>query len=294
MGFELRKMQMEDKKRVLDMVKGLWDGDDYMPQVFDTWVADQRGEFTAALYDGVIVGCSKLTFLADGHAWLEGLRSDLDFKVRGMGKALTSRHLDILRDVPGLKSVRFATYIENHGSIITAQRLGFKEVFRLSVKSKEFGTGEKSSTASDIKTTADKETILKETENMPFYHQIGDNFLSGWRVYPMDRKTYARFVESEELSLMKSGGSSILFNTSGSEMNIMMMNIRCMEDGARIMEGLEEHALKQGIVYSEVMVPNDKLLKQLLERYGYVSWLQEDDFIVYEYPLSMLRETRFE
>ena len=66
----------------------IWEGRDYLPRVFDAWLADGDGEFDAVLLDGRVVGCGKLTFFTPVDAWLEGLRKDPSVPEKGLGRAL--------------------------------------------------------------------------------------------------------------------------------------------------------------------------------------------------------------
>ncbi len=72
--FTIRKMKPEDKENVKKLCSNIWDGDDYVPHVFD-WVKDEIGEFTAVEHEGELIGLSKL-FLTPTDAWVEGLRKN--------------------------------------------------------------------------------------------------------------------------------------------------------------------------------------------------------------------------
>ena len=49
----LRPVLPADKERVLDFTRSTWGEheDDYIAEVFDDWLADRSGEFTAALLE---------------------------------------------------------------------------------------------------------------------------------------------------------------------------------------------------------------------------------------------------
>jgi len=46
---KIRKITLKDKPRMLEIVKNIWEGNDYMPLVFDSWVKDKKGEFAGAI-----------------------------------------------------------------------------------------------------------------------------------------------------------------------------------------------------------------------------------------------------
>jgi len=65
-----------DYPDIAEFCKGIWDGGDYVPEVWHPWFKDPNGLLATAEYDGHAIGCSKLTLLAEGQWWLEGFRVD--------------------------------------------------------------------------------------------------------------------------------------------------------------------------------------------------------------------------
>ena len=99
----VRRVTPADKEAVLAFATSTWDGWDYIPSVFDHWVSAPDGVFLAVLpapaADGAppldttgepldperVIAISRVTFLSDEDAWIEGIR--VDPRVRGMGIA---------------------------------------------------------------------------------------------------------------------------------------------------------------------------------------------------------------
>ncbi|MGE5373503.1 MAG: GNAT family N-acetyltransferase [Bacteroidota bacterium] len=65
-----------DRADVFEFCKGIWEGEDYVPYVWDDWSRDPDGVLAIAEYDGHAIGCSKVTRIATGQWWLEGFRVD--------------------------------------------------------------------------------------------------------------------------------------------------------------------------------------------------------------------------
>lgn len=65
-----------DYPDIAEFCKGIWDGGDYVPEVWHDWLNDPRGLLATAEFDGHAIGCSHLALLADGQWWLEGFRVD--------------------------------------------------------------------------------------------------------------------------------------------------------------------------------------------------------------------------
>ncbi len=92
-----RPVQPADKDRILAFTFNTWgdNEDDYIKDVFDEWVADPRGQFTAAMIDDRVVGIAKLTDMGDDEWWLEGLRINPAYRRLGIASALMRHHLDL-------------------------------------------------------------------------------------------------------------------------------------------------------------------------------------------------------
>lgn len=71
----IRRATRADKRAVLDIVRTIWGGSDYVGQAFDEWVRDRRGGLWLALAGDRAVGLGKLTLLGDREAWLQGFAS---------------------------------------------------------------------------------------------------------------------------------------------------------------------------------------------------------------------------
>jgi GNAT superfamily N-acetyltransferase len=78
----------EDTQDVLELTRTIWEGDDYVPLVWQDWLADTQGRLAVAEYGGRVLGLGKLTRLAAGQWWLEGLRTHPDFEGRGIAASL--------------------------------------------------------------------------------------------------------------------------------------------------------------------------------------------------------------
>jgi GNAT superfamily N-acetyltransferase len=106
------------------MSKLIWGGHDYMPLVWDRWVADKKGALLTATADGVPVGTAKISELSPGEIWLEGLRLHPDYQGRGLSRRI---HRATFREASKLnpRVVRYSTWLGNEASRKIAERNGF-------------------------------------------------------------------------------------------------------------------------------------------------------------------------
>jgi len=105
----------------------IWEGEDYIPLVVDDWLAE--GGLVAAELDGQLAGYAKLTLLAPGEVWLEGLRVDPAHRGKGVAKALAQQQLESALNLSPC-SIRFATAEANVESLHIARKQGFQEIAR--------------------------------------------------------------------------------------------------------------------------------------------------------------------
>ena len=124
-----RPVRPADKERVIAFTLNTWgdDEDDYIKDVFDEWVADPHGPFTAAVLDGQVVGIAKLTDRGDDEWWLEGLRIDPAYRRQGIAREFNRHHLEQVKRLGG-RVVRYMTGGENAGSQAIGARAGFQHI----------------------------------------------------------------------------------------------------------------------------------------------------------------------
>ncbi len=84
----LRPMRAADRERVMEICRDVWDGHDYLPRVFDEWLADAGAAFQAAEVDGVVVGLQRLRPYAQGLVWYEGLRVSSTHRRQGLARVM--------------------------------------------------------------------------------------------------------------------------------------------------------------------------------------------------------------
>jgi GNAT superfamily N-acetyltransferase len=65
-----------DRADIAEFCQGIWDGGDYVPDVWQDWFNDTQGILVSAEYEGKVIGCGKLSLVDEGQWWLEGLRVD--------------------------------------------------------------------------------------------------------------------------------------------------------------------------------------------------------------------------
>ena len=303
--FTLRRMSASDKPALMSIAARIWDGTDYLPAVFDDWVADTEGEFAAVLLDGRVVGCGKLTFLTPVDAWLEGLRKDPDLAEKGVATAVTEYFLGRLAGRAGLASLRFSTYARNLASITANERLGFRRCLTLSCKT---WTGTREELAAvplqggecacapgrlAVRPVTDPAQAAAFLE-AGWLEQTKGLLLDGWRAFPYSRKLLAsRYIapgfcwgafDGEELV-----GLLIALHAKGrTHQYLKVVALDAREPGGveLLLDRLFAIARERAMDYNEIelIAPPLARVREPCAARGFRSQEQEDDFLVYEYP----------
>jgi GNAT superfamily N-acetyltransferase len=79
-----RPALLKDTDEVMELCSHIWDGGDYIPQVWDEWLADPNGLLGVAEMSGRVVGVFKLTKFQEREWYMEGLRVHPDFQGKGI------------------------------------------------------------------------------------------------------------------------------------------------------------------------------------------------------------------
>jgi ribosomal protein S18 acetylase RimI-like enzyme len=125
----VRPARAEDRDAVFAFSSTTFDGDDYIPYVWDDWLGGdpERGALLVAAWDGQPVGVIHWRLLGDDEAWIEGIRVDPAARRRGVGRAMVSRAL-AGADAHGARVARLMTSERNVASQQLVGRFGFVRV----------------------------------------------------------------------------------------------------------------------------------------------------------------------
>jgi GNAT superfamily N-acetyltransferase len=121
----------KDTPEVMELTSTIWEGQDYIPHVWEDWLADPQGLLAIAEFRDKIVATGKLTRLSDQDWWLEGLRVHTKFQ----GKGIASRMNDYLLEVwlrSGGGTVRLATSSIRLPVHHLSERSGFSKITEFS------------------------------------------------------------------------------------------------------------------------------------------------------------------
>jgi len=126
---KVRRARPSDRQPLMKMAERIWGGDDYLPLVWDKWLADDRGVLLTATLDGVPIGVSKVSVLSPGEVWLEGLRLHPDLHGKGLVRQINRVSFREAMKL-GPRSIRYSTGAGNAASRHLGEIRGFWMVAR--------------------------------------------------------------------------------------------------------------------------------------------------------------------
>lgn len=209
-----------------------WDGWDYVPQVWDTWLAARDGVLLVACAVGAATGpdgspiaagqpvaMSRLALLAPGEAWVEGIR--VDPAVRGRDVATNLQVAELAwAAAHGARVVRYTTGQDNEAS----HRLGARHGFVRLADRRSYGPrrdpGEDETRLADpsaLRTLA-ADTPAAEIDRwwrlvaQDATFAAGDGLYEprGWAFQRLDAARFAAHVRRGEVGLARDGGALVV------------------------------------------------------------------------------------
>ncbi len=116
---------------MLALTAQIWDGHDYVPEVWNGWLLDAVGRLIVAELRGRIVGLGKLTCLAPGQWWVEGLRVHPELQGTGIASHM---HDYLLRSWEQIGSgvLRLATSAKRLPIHHLCYKTGFRKIAEFS------------------------------------------------------------------------------------------------------------------------------------------------------------------
>jgi GNAT superfamily N-acetyltransferase len=120
-----------DTADVLELTRTIWDGEDYVPAVWSSWLADPAGYLAVAELDGRVVGLGHINRQGPTDWWLQGLRTRPDLQGQGIASQLHDHLVDWWLG-HGAGMLRLATLNKRLAVHRLCERTGFVRVLEYS------------------------------------------------------------------------------------------------------------------------------------------------------------------
>lgn len=209
-----RRALPSDREAMLTLCSRVSPDGDYIPDVWDEWLAHQHGQFTAVLDGGRLIGLGKFTRLFDNgndqEWWLEGLRLDPDYHGRGIGRKMHEYNVDLWRNSGGAGTLRLLTESGNSAVHRLCQNSGMRRIAEWTAWQAD--AVENPDAAGEF-STADRftETVFEIAVGCNAARALGGTIAvdSGWRWATLRRERMTEYVEREMVWLWR-GGEGLL------------------------------------------------------------------------------------
>ena len=132
MGTKVRPAKPSDKAPLMEFISRIWGGHDYIPRVWDEWMRERGAKTFVIEVDRKPVGMSRVKFLEDGSAWLEGARVHPEYRGAGLASML-GRNSIRFAEKRGRPVVRLVSNSRNVSALRQVAKMGFDEIARMSV-----------------------------------------------------------------------------------------------------------------------------------------------------------------
>lgn len=296
---KIRKATIHDKERVLEICKQIWEGDDYIPNIFDHWVADEAGEFTLIEEDGKISGMGKLTLLEPEIGWLEGLRVAPEARSKGYAREITKYYLQ-KGEEQGFNQLCLSTYHRNYASIHVIESYGFKRVADFYFTEQEVEPLKGISAVGEIiqATPESGDVVILVEKMLQAPEQKGaKNYLGfGWNFRKLSRELILKEIELGHIYYTKRDGEiegGILIHPDlikDKGVYYITMVTGTDEAVSQLLKWAHQNATEWGMELLAAMVPNDPRLKSLYLSHGFNCWEEDQSFdttvFIYEYDFK--------
>jgi ribosomal protein S18 acetylase RimI-like enzyme len=220
----VRPAHVDDRQAVLAFCDRIWGEHDYIAEVWDDWLREERagsGVPLVGILAGRPVGIAHLRMVSEDEGWIEGIRVDPDARRQGIGRTLTSRALVAARE-HGATVARLFVDADNLASQALVARFGFTrvaELVRYRAPALPLDTGEQAEIALATPGEADFERIwswLEQSNLTPFN---GGLEIADWAAHALTEPALRAHLAAGELRLLEEWGTiqalAILEGTDG-------------------------------------------------------------------------------
>lgn len=262
-GLAFRPAETVDRPRILEIAAQVWEGDDYIPDVIDAWLAPGTAQLVVALLDERVVALARYDRTFPGYAWFEGLRTDPAYQQRGLAKALTA-HLIEQMHAAGVERIGLSTYLDNDASQRISAGFGFDRVATF-VYATTDGADAVSPDPPPPGAAARGVERVPVAEAAAFIAtsaalRLGQGFLPhSWRFYPFARGPQLALGAMQHVLGIRAGGALVALLCIGDHTphGPGVFSIDFLDGERDAVESLAHHALylARGATYVEAMLP---------------------------------------
>lgn len=200
---KIRRAKGSDKSPILEISKKIWSGHDYLPDVWDDWVADKKARFVVATVNGRTVACARASLQSKDVAWLEGVRVNEQYRGFGIAGKLNHSLVEWARR-KGARVARLSTGSTNRASREHLAKIGFP--LMQTFQRLESAKGLRAKPAGVAISRGSAETLWNWLRTRPSPAENHAMYSDGWTWYPLTLQTLRKLVsQGQVLTIMRDG-----------------------------------------------------------------------------------------
>lgn len=284
-------MRHPHKPRIIEISSQIWDGEDYVPNVLDDWLADPNGEVIVAIANGRLISFARHSYLLPSYAWFEGARTDPAYRNSGVSQEISRYFLEAAQR-EGAETIGLSTYIDNEVSIHIIEKNGFHKVasYVYLEAGRDAPVRREGRSSSRVFEVASRDAIpfIRESK---FLNAAHGHFPNGWKFYPFERDPELVLSKMEHVLGIREEGKIIgLLCLAGSLRRDGECSITFVDGRPDAVEDLLRHALHlaRDARHVAIMVPRSNGATPealpILQRIGFTPWNEfKPDVFVYEH-----------
>jgi len=125
MSTSIRELSLEDYEHIKILCSTIWNGNDYVPETFPTWVSNPLARTIGLFEADQLVAFGNIEkIVGTDIAWVQGLRVMEEHREKGHATTITFALIDIARELH-IKNLWYATSSRNESSMRVAEKCGF-------------------------------------------------------------------------------------------------------------------------------------------------------------------------
>ncbi len=294
MDISFRLATPADRPRILKIAAQVWEGDDYVPDVIDDWLAPGSAALVVACVGGVLVAFGRYDRLLPDYVWLEGLRTDAAWQGRGIAKAVTAHMLE-RGQADGVVRIGLSTYLDNLASQRVVESYGFRrtaDFVYLEARADAPARGHAQPSARVVAVSpGEAAAFIAGSASLA----LGGGFLpQGWRFHPFARSPETALAAMAHLlGIRRDGQLAALLCLGQPAHGPQVVSIGFLEGAPDAMRELARHALHLAAAarYVEALAPRQDETAApalaVLQQLGFIVWNDgAADVLVYERQLT--------
>lgn len=265
---KIRKAKPADKAPILEISRKVWGGHDYLPGVWDDWLADKKARFVVATVRGRTVGCAHAGLQANYVAWLEGVRVHEQYRGLGIAGKLNHSLVEWARR-KGARVARLSTGSSNRASREHLEKIGFPvmQTFQRLESARGLRTkpiGVTSPRGSAKRLWDSLKTLSNFAENHAMYSD-------GWTWYPLTLQTLRKLMRQGRVFTIIRDKQLKACCISLDEDNALTMGFVAGErrDAVKLARMLRSMMYRKKREILRVLIPSQSTFVRVLERLGF-------------------------